>query len=232
MEINLSSKFTRPRTWFLALTFWQVCEPVANAHEVRVHQRITIEAGLSANELSSNYREFLELVKSPEGVLSFRWGGISRNPIQWIVEGSAREDDADVAGDSGGKRSYNHFYDPLSGEGLSNFAPDRKFSPYGRDSFTWASLFDSPGLDFNYLNISEISNQNTHNGWSWQNARGYEFLGLTSPTKAVREEYLAKTFRALGDVIHLLQDTTQPQDVRDEQHLDKWIGRSSWKSPI
>jgi len=40
-------------------------------------------------------------------------------------------------------------------------------------------------------------------------------------------------FRALGDVVHLLQDTSQPQHTRNEQHLDKiWLFEAPWHSPI
>jgi len=40
-------------------------------------------------------------------------------------------------------------------------------------------------------------------------------------------------YRALGQVVHLLQDTTQPQHVRNEQHLDYVIGfRTGWHSHI
>ena len=56
-------------------------------------------------------------------------------------------------------------------------------------------------------------------------------LGLTLPTRVIREEYLARMFRGLGDVVHLLEDTSQPQRVRNEQHLDLF-DNPIWTSPI
>jgi len=41
-----------------------------------------------------------------------------------MIDGSAREDDADK--DEGGKRSFNHFYDPLTGLGLTDVPPDNR----------------------------------------------------------------------------------------------------------
>lgn len=57
---------------------------------------------------------------------------------------------------------------------------------------------------------------NTSNTWSWQNARGYEWLGLTATNQLARQTNLDNMFRAVGQVMHLLEDTTQPQHVRNE----------------
>ncbi len=46
--------------------------------------------------------------------------------------------------------------------------------------------------------------------WSWNDARDYYFKALTSQTKAERDEYWGKTFRALGQVMHLIQDWPIP----------------------
>jgi hypothetical protein len=121
------------------------------AHQVIVHENITYNAAYSALQHSVGYREFLDSTirppsMPPNDLLLLTLDNIPRSANEWMVEGSAREDDAET--DSGGKRSYNHFYDPLAGEGLSDFPVGGKIDPYGRDSFTWASLFDSPGLDF------------------------------------------------------------------------------------
>jgi hypothetical protein len=64
-----------------------------------------------------------------------------------------------------------------------------------------------------------------------QNARGYEWLGLTATNEADRFENLTNMFRAVGQVMHLLQDASQPQHVRNEQHLDS-LGKIAWESPI
>ena len=204
---------------------------LASAHEVLVHENITLHGANSAVESSESYNEFLNAIRIPGGILLFDFGEHLRSPAGWLREGAAREDDSGK--DAGGLRSYNHFYDPLSGEGLSCFPPDRKFPPFGRDSFTWASGVISSGLDFR-PDLQKAKNVGTANDWQWQSARAFEWIGLTHADPNVREANLAQMFRALGDVVHLLQDTTQPQHVRNEQHLDeRFLGVwAPWKSPI
>ena len=131
--------------------------------------------------------------------------------------------------DAGGWRSLNHFYDPLDtkyGKGLSDFAPDIRVLE-GTNSFAWASISNCAGIPANGLNPVNI--------WSWQNARSYEWIGLTSTNKSDRFMALTNMFRAVGQVMHLLEDTSQPQHVRNEQHLDKYPYTpipTLWRSPI
>jgi hypothetical protein len=225
------------RSAFLLLLhfLWPLGNPCF-AHEVIVHENITYHAESTASQ-SAGYLDFLRIIVPDNGVFVLTWNGQTKSPGNWMVEGSAREDDADewIAGDGGGgKRVYNHFYDPLSGQGIANFPPDSKRTPYGRDSFTWGSVKDSPGINFHPpLFFGGARNVNTKNEWSWQNIREFQHLGLTEGSPAVREENLAKMFRGLGDVLHLLQDLSSPQHVRDEHHFDKLGGSFKvWHSPM
>ena len=119
--------------------------------------------------------------------------------------GSFDEDWADHTNDVGGKRSYNHFYDPLTGLGMSDFPPDFRVM-MGTNSFTWASVSNCPGFYFHPLFLrSQIQNINTSNIWSWQNARGYEWRGLTATDLLGRQTNLDNMFRAVGQVMHLLE---------------------------
>src|SRR5690606_14585558 len=44
-----------------------------------------------------------------------------------------------------------------------------------------------------------------------------------APTQAERNKYWATTFRALGDVVHLVQDMGQPQHTRNDPHLGCYL---------
>ena len=170
------------------------------AHEVIVHEYITLNAASSDAATSFAYDDFLNTVSSD-----------FNSPVTWMVQGSAREDD--FYKDEGGFRSLNHFYDPLTGQGLS----DRLIlSPalIGRNSFDWASISNSTGL-----NVLIPPNNNTSNIWSWQNARGFEMAAFLGVTRTNRANNFNNMFRALGQVMHLLEDTSQPQHVRNENHL-------------
>jgi hypothetical protein len=72
------------------------------------------------------------------------------------------------------------------------------------------------------------------NQWDWDQAREYFYIYLTgkdyegavvATTQDQREEYFAKCFQALGQVLHLIQDMAVPAHVRDDfsSHLD-WVG--------
>src|SRR5216110_2929307 len=147
------------------------------AHEVIVHRNITEHAAASALSGSVGYRSFVADV-----AVDIAYEDV----IFYLSEGSATEDDVDQ--DNGGKRSYNHFYDPLrdplKGRGLSDFPPDTRIPPMGQDSFTWASQRNC--LAINVYSIPAIANVGKYNEWSWQNARDYEWLGLTGPNKSDR----------------------------------------------
>lgn len=194
------------------------CKPVF-AHSVPLHKRISSEVFWSAEEQSYGFSLFLDSITELDESRLYTSGNQALNPIGWFVLGAAIEDGVDI--DAGGKRSYNHFYDPLSGQGLSNLPPDRMRNPFGVPSFAWATTLNCPGVNFQFFGNKRIENLNTLNQWSWQNARQFELIGLIDPSPSVRSDALAKMFRCLGQVVHLLEDTTSPQHVRNEQHVDE-----------
>jgi len=93
-----------------------------------------------------------------------------------------------------GKRSLNHFFDPQQdGKGL----PTYDASP------TWALDTDEAEQEF-----------------ALDDARKYLLSALTGPTESQRTGGMARVFRALGQVVHHIQDMHQPQHVRSDTHCD------------
>jgi hypothetical protein len=200
---------------------------VALAHDIPVHWAITFNAQESLFDNPHPYSAFLNVVSSD---ISYK------NATNYLVNGSGYEDNRDVPGDAGKKRSLNHFYDPLDnkyGKGLSDSPPDRRVQ-VGTNSFAWASISNCMGYNFPGVTWFSIGkNINSSNIWSWSNARGCEWLGLTANNESVRQASLDNMFRAVGQVMHLLEDASQPQHVRNEQHLDQILGfNTTWRSPI
>jgi hypothetical protein len=191
-----------------------LCESTSFAHPRSVHFTITSHASDSALDGSAGYAGFVNGI-APDCDLT-----TAANVMAW---GSWWEDNRNE--DNGGIRSLNHFYDPLTGLGLSNVPyEDRLIDPatgqfrtIGRDLFTWASTRDCPGIDVHILGIG--INVDTRNIWSWQNARDYQLAGLTAETRVARQQALQDMFRAVGHVVHLLEDASQPEHTRNEQHL-------------
>jgi hypothetical protein len=91
-------------------------------------------------------------------------------------------------------RSLNHFHEPINDKGLELPVLG------GISAINWS--------------LSGAGDQKL----SWNDAREYYFKALTSEAKADRDENWGKTFRALGQVMHLLQDSANPSHVRDDLH--------------
>jgi hypothetical protein len=99
-------------------------------------------------------------------------------------------------------RADNHFHDPLqpwSNAGL-------KDSLIGTSSIIWAQ--------------NQSSNPPINGGdRSWKRARLFYFNALVSASKSEREQNLADAFVSLGQVMHLLADSSVPAHVRNDIHV-------------
>ena len=102
-------------------------------------------------------------------------------------------------------RSVNHFHEPISNHGFSG---NWGIGLANDDSAAfWAQLAperQSPG-----------------GAYSWQDARKYFYSALTATDQVTREMQLAQSFRAVGQVMHLVQDMSVPEHVRDTSHITK-----------
>ena len=152
----------------------------------------------------------------------------------WLMLGSIREDDVPL--DPGAVentpqdepvgpfiRVLNHFYDPFLDRGLFFLA-----ATAGSPAPDWALL----GIDVNNNHANQFAIGDAREAmWRALSLREYRpnEPGLIydvpfAPTsniqsrEALRTAYWATTFRALGDVLHLLQDMAQPQHTRNDPH--------------
>jgi len=114
--------------------------------------------------------------------------------VQWFEEAGRYEDEPAYS------RSFNHFHDPLQPWYLAGF--DKTF----KSSLIWAQDQGMIGSLFG-------------GDWSWKKARSSLYKGLTSITRTEREKNLADTFRALGQIMHLIQDASVPAHVRNDPHV-------------
>jgi hypothetical protein len=114
--------------------------------------------------------------------------------IVWFREGGQKEDEPAYS------RSFNHFHDPLQPWYLAGY--DRTF----KSSVIWAQDQGMVGSIFG-------------RDWSWKKARDSFWKGLTSVTRTEKEKNLADTFRALGQIMHLIHDASVPAHVRNDTHV-------------
>ncbi len=120
---------------------------------------------------------------------------VLRRIINLVPDGADFEDD--------NVRSLNHFFDPANDRGLT----------FGIVS----AGFKSPDWALKALHTIGDDQQ----AFSLKDARDYLFKALTATTAADRDKYFGLTFQTLGHVIHHLQDMTQPQHTRNDDHCPK-----------
>ena len=54
--------------------------------------------------------------------------------------------------------------------------------------------------------------------WTWSSARCYFYRALSGPTPGDREQAWADTFRAIGQLMHLVVDASVPEHTRSDPH--------------
>ena len=109
-------------------------------------------------------------------------------------------------------RSFNHFHNPIqrwANPGLDDWILLPPFHTTGESSILWAQ--DSAG---------QLNTPTKPGGdWSWDTIRrNYFYDALTAGNDSDRQAYFAETFYGLGHQIHLIQDASQPDHVRNHAH--------------
>ena len=105
----------------------------------------------------------------------------------------------------------------------SGSAPTRRMSRRSGPSTTF-TIRSSPGraraglLGQSSIYWQQNADQGVGGTWSWPVARQrlFDFLTLSAP--AAREQALADTARALGQVMHVVQDAASPAHTREDPH--------------
>jgi hypothetical protein len=137
---------------------------------------------------------------------TFVWNGTRNYVTDWLQEGAEYEDIPTL-------RSFNHFHNPLKQWNQAGLDENLVIPLKGKSSLLWSQ-------DGSYQQSS------VGEDWSWQKARDYYYRALTSTTDSERQVNFAKTFRGLGHQIHLIQDKTVPDHVRNDAHPeDSLLGK-------
>jgi len=202
----------------------------AGAYDEHTHVLITVEAfGASAG-----FRAYLrdvgigerdkfnrDAAKIPELLYGYENDG---TPLGWLGEGVIREDEfapfppslgCPKPADPSAKlsRPKHHFFDvQRGGRGLTRFQPFE----FGISARDWA------------LGVRGRGPGDDQNQFSLPDARIYQLNSLTRQTLAERNKNAVDFFRALGQVIHLLQDMGQPQHTRNDPHLGCTFSPMEW----
>lgn len=141
---------------------------------------------------------------------------IGKSILNLLREGSKLEDTPVC-------RASNHFHNPLLSWEQSFMTDDiltpkgtfvrEKCNitgwPYGgrQSNISWATGYQSPAPEGVKISMSKQE-------MNWDDAREYYRLALTESSITLREDNFAKTFQAIGQVIHLLEDMAVPAHTR------------------
>jgi len=132
-------------------------------------------------------------------IMALFWFGIfAKEPVNakgCLAQGARDEDSPKI-------RCKNHFHDPLMPWDLAGLNRGEILDG-GESSVIWAqrAIYDQ------YFGA-----------YSWHDARQYFYKALTSTDPSERAMNLMMTFLSVGHLMHLIQDATVPEHVRDNSH--------------
>jgi len=166
---------------------------------------------ITHRDLTSKAIEKSALKKYVIGNLGFNEGleakFLGKSILRLVRDGSYLEDIPNC-------RATNHFHNPLKPWDQSYMSDDPGWLGFECSSWkpwysniTWATGYLSP-------NGPQITRPRQWMGWG--DAWDYYYWALTSTSNKDRENYLVKTFQALGQVLHLIQDVSVPAHVRND----------------
>lgn len=158
--------------------------------------------------------------------------------VTWLQEGSTDEDLPTFC------RASNHFHNPIhSGDWLQSQMSDSLTvdvscgTSHRYSNVTWATGFRNSldyigtrtGQDRNLRGLYDAPQE-----MGWDSARVYFYSALTLNDPATREAKFIRTFRAVGQVMHLLQDMAVPAHVRNDMQSHLWNNwnPSNWGNPF
>lgn len=176
----------------------------------RTHLLLT-ERAISISLLSSYLVNNLGFSKSIDKQLTTYLFPTSRSILEWLQQGSTDEDSPVC-------RASTHFHDPLK-PWKDSYVTDSpaviKFwcndvppvwPQYS--NITWATGYESKGV--------KLTTPMDRQDMNWDNAQRYFYSALTETDPLKRDDFFIKTFRAVGQVMHLLQDMAVPAHVRND----------------
>lgn len=171
------------------------------AYEVDTHSRF--QTAIAQDTTRFNLDKYLkEKLNLSSGVTTTFKGN---SVYEWMAEGGEKEDGYSMFGPIN-IRPTNHFHNPL--------APSLEQAGF---TGIWGSGF----LKGESAVLWAQKDHGIYDDYSWLDARRYYLNALISPEAETREQKFAQTFRAIGQVMHLLQDMSVPQHVRDDGHYIK-----------
>jgi hypothetical protein len=122
---------------------------------------------------------------------------------EWIIHGGLSADEPEVPA------SVRHFYDPKALKGGKKYLTNR--------GTYWEGVYTNPGIDAIEWAIGDTP-KGADNEHTWVEGKKLFVMAFQEKDSSKVEEYLAKAFRCLGEVLHNTGDMGCPAHVRNDSH--------------
>jgi hypothetical protein len=132
--------------------------------------------------------------------------GSTKKATFWLQDGSELEDESNILGIP--TRSLNHFHNPT--KPLATAGLDDTFS--GMSALVWAQA------------PTEQAKVPQGGNWTWQRVREHQYNYLTALDQTSHDANQARMLKGLGYQMHLVQDMSQPNHVRNDAHIVDGMG--------
>lgn len=182
--------------------------------DVNTHPRITEEA-IKHTKLNSYIVSVLGI---NEGLNAKFPINSDKTVIYLLRKGSTDEDDPMC-------RASNHFHNPLLPWDASGLSDQPGWLNVW--CFNWKPWYSNITWATGYTSIDSPTVPRAKQNMGWSDARDYFYMALTATNNNDRETYFAKTFQAIGQVLHLLEDMSVPAHTRNDAHIlfnyEDWV---------
>ena len=208
----------------LLVTLITLSSSLSNAYDGEVHKIINEKAAEQTQILRNVLINQLGMQPDPNkpDILDKIIG--TRSIKEWIAFGGDAEDYGWLGKyDVLRSRAFNHFHDPLKDwddaglDNALNLVYWRYYFRYPVSTILWGLKPEQQDFTMNLTG-----------DWSWGKARKYYYDALTKQTVEERNQNFADCFRAVGQVMHLLEDMSVPLHTRNDLHVFPIMERGRW----
>lgn len=162
----------------------------------------------SLNQIAKDPYLMTGLINLANSTIEEEWGG--KTPKDWIVHGGFSADEPEVPA------SLRHFYHPTRSEGeryLSDAVNSKLLNVIQSD------IFGNPktnGVEWALGTKGPVSD--TRHIYTWKYGKEFMKNALEEADIENRNKFMAKSWRALGETLHMIADNGCPVHVRNDAH--------------
>lgn len=128
---------------------------------------------------------------------------VSKTPAEWINHGGYSADEPEVPA------GLRHFWEPINGGETGGYLTDR--------GTYWEGMANNMLFNPN-INAMQWALYHGDNKWRFDEAKQAMLDALTASSETERKALMAKSYRALGETLHLIADMGCPPHVRNDSH--------------